>query len=629
MFNRRIINSITKALVFVVGAFLIILSSNIAIAQSITDLRANDAVPGTGELADNMIYLPLVINNFYPITPEMPVLNTISNEDGDGNYTVSWSSSKGATTYTLEEDVNADFSNPTTVYSSSSISTTISGRDVGTYTYRVKASNSYAGSDWSNVESVAVTVLLPDCPQTGPWRGPTSQEDEHEIDFVVEDSPQCQIALNTLGIEFKDSCGVEKVISLNGSPLITNNHFSFNGTTTTVIGDFSSPYTASGTFSYNKEGCTASGTWTADVNLGADYTVSALAVQADGKILVGGSFNWLRGERRDRLARLNPDGTLDDTFITGANGGVTALAVQSDGKIVVGGIFTELGGETYHGIARLNSDGTLDTGFNPENYEKNTIYALVVQADGKIVVGGYFDRWDGRTRVNIARLNPDGSLDTAFITTAFDPWMGPVYTLALQNDGKILVGINGYLTLPDLKEACPIKRLNPDGSTDFTFSVGVKKSNMIGVYPSVRTLLVQPDGNILIGGHFLELEGVTRINIGRVNSDGTLDDAFNPGATPSTTGYVYTLFEQSDGKILVGGGFYTLGGETHYSIGRLNSDGSLDMDFNPEAIGYVHTLAVQADGKIVVGGNFTTLDGQTRNRIGRLNADGTLDAVFP
>jgi len=607
MFNRRTINSITKALVFVVGAFLIILSSNIAIAQSITDLRANDAVPGTGELADSMIYLPLVINNFSPITPESPVLNAISNEDGDGNYTVSWSSSEGANTYTLEEDVSAAFSNPTTVYSSTSISTDIIGRDVGTYTYRVQASNSYAGSDWSNVESVAVTVLLPDCPQTGPWRGPTSQEDGHEIDFVVEDSPQCQIALDTLGIEFKDSCGVEKVLSLNGSPLITNNHFSFTGTATTVTGDFSSPYTASGTFSYNEEGCTASGTWTADVNLGV---------------------NWLRGERRDRLARLNPDGTLDDTFITGANGGVTALAVQSDGKIVVGGIFTELGGETYHGIARLNSDGTLDTGFNPENYEKNTIYALVVQADGKIVVGGYFERWDGRTRVNIARLNPDGSLDTAFITTAFDPWMGPVYTLALQNDGKILVGINGYLGFPDLKQHCPIKRLNPDGSTDFTFFVGVE-GNMIGVYPSVRTLLVQPDGNILIGGHFLEMEGVSRINIGRVNSDGTLDDAFNPGATPSTNGYVYTLFEQSDGKILVGGGFYTLGGETHYSIGRLNSDGSPDIDFNPEAIGYVHTLAVQADGKIVVGGNFTTLDGQTRNRIGRLNADGTLDAAFP
>ncbi|GAG16249.1 unnamed protein product, partial [marine sediment metagenome] len=259
-------------------------------------------------------YLPLVMNNF-PFTPAAPVLDAIGNEDGDGNYTVSWSSSEGADTYTLQEDVSADFSNPTTAYAGANTSTAISGRDLGTYYYRVQASNAYANSDWSNVESTEVTAEPAACPQSGPWLGPTSQEDGSEISFVVEDSPQCQIALDTLSIEFRDSCGTERSMSLNGSPLITSNHFSFNGDTTTVIGDFSSPYTASGTFSYSDGGCTASGTWTADVNLGAaGGWVYALAVQADGKILVGGSFTWLRGERRARIGRLNPDGTIDDSF---------------------------------------------------------------------------------------------------------------------------------------------------------------------------------------------------------------------------------------------------------------------------------------------------------------------------
>ncbi len=629
MFNKRTINSLTKALVFVIGALLIILSSRITLAQSVTDgfsLRTNNAIP-VGDTADNMIYLPLVMKNF-PFTPEAPVLNAISNEDGDGNYTVSWGSSDGANTYTLEEDDNADFSSPTTVCSSNGTSTAISGRDVGTYYYHVRASNSYANSDWSNVESVEVTVPLPNCPQTGPWLGVTSQEGGHDIYFEVEDSSQCQIAAESLRIEFKDSCENDIVMTIMSSALITNRHFEIHGENITVVGDFASPKTANGTFSYGKDGCTASETWEAALNLGASGPVYALAVQDDGKILVGGDFSWLGAQRRDNIGRLNADGTLDDTFNPGANGWVKALAVQPDGKIVVGGAFTELGGETYHGIARLNADGTLDTGFNPENYESNVVYALVVQPDGKIVVGGMFDRWDGRTRDDIARLNPDGSLDTAFTTTALTGLPTWVYTLALQNDGKILVGIRGFLT-STWKQACPIKRLKPDGSSDFTFLVGVE-GNMNGlvVDTSVRTLLVQSDGNILIGGHFLELEGVARYNIGRVNSDGTLDDAFNPGATPSTTGYVYTLFEQSDGKILVGGGFYTLGGETHYSIGRLNPDGSPDMDFNPEANNFIYTLAVQADGKIVVGGRFTELSGGTCNYIGRLNPDGTLDTSF-
>ncbi len=120
-----------------------------------------NSVHATEDLADSTTYLPLVERS--PIIPNPPVLNPISNTDGDGNYTVSWSSSEGATTYTLEEDDNVGFSSPTTVYSGSSTSKNISGRDVGTYYYRVRASNAYASSDWSNVVcgSNRATTRLP------------------------------------------------------------------------------------------------------------------------------------------------------------------------------------------------------------------------------------------------------------------------------------------------------------------------------------------------------------------------------------------------------------------------------------------------------------------------------------
>src|SRR6266702_1653866 len=103
-----------------------------------------------------------------------------------------------------------------------------------------------------------------------------------------------------------------------------------------------------------------------------------------------------------------------------------------------------------------------------------------------------------------------------------------------------------------------------------------------------------------------------------------LPDSFNPGANEP----VFSLAVQVDGKILVGGYFTTLGGQSRNYIGRLNADGTLDTSFNPGASNYVSSLALQADGRILVGGGFTTLGGQSRTNIGRLHADGTHDTVF-
>jgi len=572
MFSKPFIKSTAGVLgarlllVLVIGALLIVLSSPMALAQSFTDdfnLRVNNAIPTTGELADSMIYLPLLVKNF-PLVPDVPVLNAISNTDGDGNYTVSWSSSEGANTYTLQEDENADFSSPTTVYSGSGTSTAISGRDVGTYYYRIEASNAYASSDWSNVESVAVTVPLPDCPQTGQWFGTTSQG--YPISFVVENSPGCQIAYDSLSIRHSDNCGIRTYKYVISIP-ITNNHFAAGYSSNGVEGSFSSSSTAGGTFAFKYPDpsnpgswCSSSGTWTAPTNAANDH-VSALAVQADGKIVVGGSFTALGGQPRDHIARLNPDGTLDAAFNPGANGWVGVLAVKADGKIVVGGSFSELGGQSRGNIGLLNPDGTLDAAFDPGADDR--VSALAVQADGKIVVGGEFTTMHGETRNYIARLNTDGTLDAAF---------------------------------------------NPGEGTGW-----------------VSALAVQADGKIVVGGFFRNLGGQLDDAIGRLNPDGTLDAAFNPGANHE----VHVLAVQADGKIVAGGSFSELGGQSRNRIARLNPDGTLDAAFNPGANNNVYALAVQADGKILVGGWFTWLGGQQRSFIGRLNPDGTLDASIP
>jgi uncharacterized delta-60 repeat protein len=145
------------------------------------------------------------------------------------------------------------------------------------------------------------------------------------------------------------------------------------------------------------------GTLDSGFDPGANGDVSALAVCADGRILVGGQFTTLGGQPRDYLGRLNGDGTLDSGFDPGANGNVSSLAVQADGKILVGGNFSTLGGEMRNSIGRLSTDGTLDSGFNLEANDQ--VYSLAVQADGKVLVAGRFTALGGQPRASIARLN--------------------------------------------------------------------------------------------------------------------------------------------------------------------------------------------------------------------------------
>jgi uncharacterized delta-60 repeat protein len=353
---------------------------------------------------------------------------------------------------------------------------------------------------------------------------------------------------------------------------------------------------------------------------GASNGVYITAVQSDGKIIIGGVFNSYNGTARNRIARLNADGSLDATFNpgTGANGPVYTTAVQSDGKIIIGGDFSTYNGTARNRIARLSADGSLDATFNPGTGASNFVYTTAVQSDGKIIIGGDFFTYNGTARNYIARLNADGSLDATF-----NPGTGAdnrVYTTALQSDGKIIIG--GNFTTYNGTARNRIARLNTDGSLDGSFNPGTGTDN------SVWTTAVQSDGKIIIGGAFTTYNGTARNRIARLNTDGSLDATFNPGT--GADDWVYTTAVQSDGKIIIGGEFITYNGTARNRIARLNADGSLDAIFNPGtgANDIVRTTALQSDGKIIIGGFFITYNGTARNRIARLNTDGSLDATF-
>ncbi|MBM6498048.1 hypothetical protein H9X54_001870, partial [Flavobacterium macrobrachii] len=351
-------------------------------------------------------------------------------------------------------------------------------------------------------------------------------------------------------------------------------------------------------------------------NSGANDNVITSVIQSDGKIIIGGSFTNYNGIPINRIARLNTDGSLDTTFNTGsgANIHVSTSAVQPDGKIIIGGFFTSFNGSSINRIARLNSDGSLDTTFNTGSGANNTVWNTAVQPDDKIIVVGEFISFNGTTRNRIARLNPDGSVDTTFNTGSGANNI--IYTTVVQPDGKIIIG--GDFTSFNGTSKNRIARLNTDGSLDTTFNPGSETNSII------YTAAVQPDGKIIIGGFFTSLNGIIRNYIARLNPDGSLDTTFNPSSGAYSV--IYTTAVQPDGKIIIGGNFTNFNGSTRICIARLNSDGSLDTTFNPGsgANNTVRTTAVQLDGKIIIGGDFTQYNGITRNRIARL-----LNAITP
>jgi len=278
---------------------------------------------------------------------------------------------------------------------------------------------------------------------------------------------------------------------------------------------------------------------------GFNATVNAIALQADGKIFVGGWFNSYNGVTENYLIRLNANGTKDATFNTGTgfNAVVRATALQTDGKILVGGSFTSYNGVTENHLIRLNADGTKDATFSTGTGFNAIVFAIALQADGKILVGGFFTAYNGVTENHLIRLNADGTKDATFNTgTGFNAF---VRAIVPQADGKILVGggFNSYNGVTENR----IIRLNADGTKDATFNTGTGFNNW------VNAIAPQADGKILVGGQFTSYKGVTENGIIPLNADGTKDAAFNTGT--GFNAFVMTIAPQVNGKILVGGAF--------------------------------------------------------------------------
>ena len=375
-------------------------------------------------------------------------------------------------------------------------------------------------------------------------------------------------------------------------------------------------------------------------------SIADLAVQPDGKIIAVGT-SYPSATLQAVVVRYNPDGSLDSTFGTGGKAFIptispSSVALQPDGKIVVGGSYFVglLGGEfpIYDFfVGRLNSNGSLDTTFNGTGKlvldlsgGSDVANSVKIQPDGKILLAGSSNQTTiGANDYAIVRFNPDGSFDTTFdgdgrVFTTITPQGTSVFLneIAIKADGKIVATGSAYLFPQQgegVDDAIATVSYNPDGSLDTSFG---GDGRVFTQEPSERSfgnsVIVQPGGKILVVGRSRSFNGQDRTYLVRYNADGSFDSSFGAGGKSLPSGGSANDVEvQSDNKILIALTFGLSQGSLGF-VGRLRADGSPDPTFSGDGFnGFplpashsANSVALQPNGKVLIGGSVGTSGSQ-------------------
>lgn len=351
--------------------------------------------------------------------------------------------------------------------------------------------------------------------------------------------------------------------------------------------------------------------------------VTAVAVQADRRVLVGGEFTSVGGVRQGRLARLNPDGSLDgafrpviskqDSYIQ-----VNEVVVQPDGRILVAGRFDSVNGYRRYGLARLNADGSLDPSFAPKFDGDNDVGGVSVLPSGRIIFHGFIFRIDGQFRESVVRTGGTGKLDPSF---TFDDSLQPfVHGLLPLRNGQYLVwGFMGRWVSSQptsTRDDRTLFRIADSGAYDPVFS---------GPWTGFEWpagVVEQKDGRLLVVGDFDHVGDLTRYGCARLLANGRLDPTFlvgGPTSTPSEyplTGEAIAL--QADGKVLLGA---TFNADHRLRLVRLLTDGTFDAGFTPVELDYgPGNLRIVPDGEtLYVGGSFVRVNGAGHAHLVRIH----------
>lgn len=370
--------------------------------------------------------------------------------------------------------------------------------------------------------------------------------------------------------------------------------------------------------------------------------VLTMAVLASSDVIAGGAFTSIAGQSRTYLARFSGGtGLLSNGFTPTLDGAVHAVVAQPDGKLLIGGAFQLVNGSTRRRVARLNADGTLDTSFVPANIPDGIVFAIEVDPAGRIYVGGSFQNVGGAARRHLVRLLANGSVDSDFVDHDVD---GSVHAITMAGD-QYRVYIGGKFSEIDGYERSGLARMWPNGGLNTGFQASCPSFFCGGVY----SLAVPADGlGVIAGGDFSRVEGpvgtpYARRHIARFLDDGVVDaDFISDDSTRRINAPVQAIHTTHDGLLYVGGSFSQVGSNNRRALVRLHADtAAVDATFDAQATNvsllqpsWVNALAMQGDGRLLVGGRFDLLGGVGRANIGRLGnrdaiTDETLSFVAP
>lgn len=351
--------------------------------------------------------------------------------------------------------------------------------------------------------------------------------------------------------------------------------------------------------------------------IGANGPVHVVKPLSDGKILIAGGFSQYNGEIGN-FFRLHPDGSIDESFtpvVFGINTSTfSKIIIQPDNKIIVAGLFSQ-----QKEIVRLNSDGTLDNTFNVGNGPYGLVKDAVLQPNGKIVIIGDFDNYNWIPAYNLCRINPDGSFDNTFTSPiSLPPGQQLLSHLALQADGKII--LLGSFGLADGFPSSKICRINPDGSFDSGYSIGVGFDGQAIIYCAQ----IIANDFLLVSGSFSSFDGTPVRALLKINPNGFIDNTFNHSFG---VGSFINSFASNGTKIYAQGHFSNSGVYNGAKMVCLNLSGSIDNSFAPGQVQSVKSMDF-TNGGIILGGSFSEYDFSYFSSIVKIQLNGVPDFTF-
>ncbi|WP_395791073.1 hypothetical protein [Aquimonas sp.] len=358
-----------------------------------------------------------------------------------------------------------------------------------------------------------------------------------------------------------------------------------------------------------------------DPGKGANGRVLAVAVAADGSVWIGGEFTAVDGQPRAQIARLSPQGALQPGVgVTAApNGSVNALLVQADGSVILGGAFTRVGGVDRGRLARLGTDGRLDLAYAVGAGADGRVRALAQRADGRVWVGGEFSSFDAQGAARLTLLDSAGR--AVPLPLPLPPALsGAVRALRLDRAERLWVG--GQFSTEPQGALRGLVRLSEDGRLDAEIDPQVQGGS------GVHALAIDEVDRLLLAGDFDRVAGSTMGGFARLLADGSLDGSFEPDAL-DTRG-ARALVRQADGGLLVGGDFSTVGGVLQRGLVRFDEEGLRERPLLNGAFvhGIANALALDAHKRVVLAGGFNRVNGEMRDSLARWSRDGVLDRTF-